>query len=370
MEVKCTNARGLFRKWDVDHDGRVTKDDFQRAMREMGFPLNEHALNDLFEILENGGNVIKFNKLDHKLRVKLEKWKQESGMSTPASAPGLSAPQIELPRLAVDGAAGGSPSYERAGSPVELARAASRRPRTRLDRLASPKHPRPIVVAQSIKPRDGVMQIQTGRGGGDVAMVNGHCPGFHAALGLLRSHATWTLSRFSLWDKDGNGTLSFNEFNAMVDSVGKVFHPRPDVFLKKSRTEGPIVSERDMEDLFDCIDVDADNNISHKKLRAAIDQDYIKQVREKAHAEMRAHEEALARAEAAASQDSSPPEAGGGGLGLLAPSGSWAVNAKWEDAEDAGPEQRRMRSELKTSISALETLMKEVMLNHAPVFRT
>ena len=55
-----------------------------------------------------------------------------------------------------------------------------------------------------------------------MAMVNGHCSGYHVAFGLLRSHATWTISRFPLWDRDANGTLSFNEFKAMVESVGKV----------------------------------------------------------------------------------------------------------------------------------------------------
>ena len=98
-------------------------------------------------------------------------------MSAPL-APGLPAPQMEMSsrsaemssRSAADGAAPDAISSDRrigspVGSPVELARASGkRRCGTWVDRLASPKHPRPIVVAQSIKPRDGVVQVRTGRG--------------------------------------------------------------------------------------------------------------------------------------------------------------------------------------------------------------
>jgi len=63
------SVRELFKAWDFNMDGMVSKKEFLVALPAMGFELSSSALEDLYDVLdEDGGGEIRYSELDKKLR--------------------------------------------------------------------------------------------------------------------------------------------------------------------------------------------------------------------------------------------------------------------------------------------------------------
>jgi len=47
---------GLFMSWDTDHSGKITKDEFERAVAEMGLPSKPSICHRLFDFFDKTGD--------------------------------------------------------------------------------------------------------------------------------------------------------------------------------------------------------------------------------------------------------------------------------------------------------------------------
>jgi len=71
----------LFREWDTDNDGEVSRDEFHKAMPKLGLDVDKEVTNALFDSWDaDGGGTIDFKELQKQLRVR-------SSTTTPAPSP-------------------------------------------------------------------------------------------------------------------------------------------------------------------------------------------------------------------------------------------------------------------------------------------
>ena len=90
----------LFREWDANGDGQISKKEFQKAMPLLGMDLPVKAINDLFDQYDpDKSGVMEFAELQKMLR-------RQPGDSAAASG-GKSSAQANLGKMkAIGGAAG------------------------------------------------------------------------------------------------------------------------------------------------------------------------------------------------------------------------------------------------------------------------
>ena len=62
MEEKFRNIAHAFRTFDTNGDSRITFEEFEAGLRNVGIAMNKKTLKELFDYLdENKDNIIEFN---------------------------------------------------------------------------------------------------------------------------------------------------------------------------------------------------------------------------------------------------------------------------------------------------------------------
>ena len=88
LAAQSARVLDLFRKWDIDGDGRVTKDEFAKALPDLGFrDASPAEIDELFRSFDQDGEgEISFRELHRMLR-RIEPKKQKVKVVTPVVPP-------------------------------------------------------------------------------------------------------------------------------------------------------------------------------------------------------------------------------------------------------------------------------------------
>ena len=94
LRKNATRVVDLFRKWDVDSSGGVTRKEFHRAMSHLGLEVPKESIDELFdEWDQNGNNLLKLGELQRTLMSAALQDKKESSAAKAAKAKAWAAEQ-------------------------------------------------------------------------------------------------------------------------------------------------------------------------------------------------------------------------------------------------------------------------------------
>jgi hypothetical protein len=91
-------------------------------------------------------------------------------------------------------------------------------------------------------------------------------------LKLMRQNGDLVVSKFKVWDKNSNGTLSKPEFKEAITRFINLVHKTPSEFLRNLK------SPQDMDELFDFFDEDTSFSISIDEFKAKLEKKKKKSV--------------------------------------------------------------------------------------------
>lgn len=229
-----SDTRELFKCWDYNNDGKVSKKEFFVALPAMGFELSTKAMEDLFEALDQdssglGNGELVFSELDKKLR----RVRQRSPSRKSPTSPSLH-------RLNEHGVEQ-QPTAEEAEPGHTIVR-----------------DPKPGHTYGSGYHTAERAQARAQHGGE-------RSEGFTQLLKLMRQNADLVVSKFKVWDKNSNGTLSKPEFKEAITRFINLVHKTPSEFLRRLK------NPQDIDELFEFFDEDTSFSISIDEFKAKLE---------------------------------------------------------------------------------------------------
>jgi Ca2+-binding EF-hand superfamily protein len=238
------DTRELFKCWDYNNDGKVSKKEFFVALPAMGFELSTKAMEDLFEALDQdssglGNGELVFSELDKRLRRVRQK---SPSRKSPTSPPPHRLNEHGVEQATVEEAGPGSGPGHTIGRDPKPGRAYGGGYHTAERAQARAQH------------------------GGE------RSEGFTQMLKLMRQNGDLVVSKFKVWDKNSNGTLSKPEFKEAITRFINLVHKTPSEFLRNLK------SPQDMDELFDFFDEDTSFSISIDEFKAKLEKKKKKSV--------------------------------------------------------------------------------------------
>lgn len=226
-----SDTRELFKCWDYNNDGKVSKKEFFVALPAMGFELSTKAMEDLFEALDQdssglGNGELVFSELDKKLR----RVRQRSPSRKSPSLHRLNEHGVEQ-----------QPTAEEAEPGHTIVR-----------------DPKPGHTYGSGYHTAERAQARAQHGGE-------RSEGFTQLLKLMRQNADLVVSKFKVWDKNSNGTLSKPEFKEAITRFINLVHKTPSEFLRRLK------NPQDIDELFEFFDEDTSFSISIDEFKAKLE---------------------------------------------------------------------------------------------------
>ena len=198
----------LFRQWDVDGDGQVSKKEFRRAMKVLGFDAPREELDGLFDSFDpDGGGTIDYKELNKALRRRVEinpgakagaKASAACGSGDVAAvgmAAGVSADSPDI--LLADGRLHRHDTAMWSHVNTVLAAPA-------VGRVAVPLQPPEPVSPAPVPP--GVAEAQR--------------QAVHAIRAKLQAQYLRVIDLFRKWDVNGDGAVSRDEFALAMEHLG------------------------------------------------------------------------------------------------------------------------------------------------------
>lgn len=232
------DTRELFKCWDYNNDGKVSKKEFFVALPAMGFELSTKAMEDLFEALDQdssglGNGELVFSELDKRLR--RVRQKSPSRKSPPPHR--LNEHGVE--QATEEAGPGSGPTIGRDPKPGHT--------------YGGGYHTAERAQARA-------------QHGGE------RSEGFTQLLKLMRQNGDLVVSKFKLWDKNSNGTLSKPEFKEAITRFINLVHKTPSEFLRNLK------NPQDIDELFEFFDEDTSFSISIDEFKAKLEKKKKKSV--------------------------------------------------------------------------------------------
>ena len=195
LRQNATRIIDLFRAWDVDSSGTVTRKEFHSAMKKLGFNAPKLAINNLFDewdIIDDG--KIKLGELQKILLSADASLRPQKSSGVMGDATGGVLPSVTSSIEAVT---------VRELGPLGAAAAASAAETT----PAAPAGPQ----RQHTVPMMGKVDLDEGPDAPPISQQ---------LVSALRQNATRTIDLFRAWDVDGSGEVTRKEFHSGMKKLG------------------------------------------------------------------------------------------------------------------------------------------------------